>query len=72
MGRIVWCAVLFLAVILEGCAGRPAPIRNAVMGGTEVQGESKQLRPQVSAPARIYVQDFGLDAQAQEIGSAES
>ena len=70
VGRIVLFAVLSFAMILEGCVGRPAPIRNAVMGGTEVQGESKQLRPQVSAPARIYVQDFGLDAQAQEAGSA--
>jgi hypothetical protein len=68
MGRIVCFAVLSVALILSGCAGRPAPVREAIMGGAKVQQETAAPRPRVALPQMVYVADFRLDAQAQEAG----
>jgi hypothetical protein len=60
--------VLSLALVLTGCAGRPAPVREAVLGGAKVTQETATPRPEVSSPQVVYVADFQLDAQAQEAG----
>jgi predicted small secreted protein len=60
--------LLAFAFVLTGCAGRPTPVRDAVMGGAKVTQESAAPRPQVSLPQTVYVADFQLDVQAQEAG----
>jgi hypothetical protein len=62
--------LLGLGIVLGGCAGRPAPVRDAVMGGAKVEQEAAAPRPQVSLPQMVYVADFRLDAQAQEAGGS--
>jgi hypothetical protein len=70
MDRSVLVGAVFAAgIALTGCAGRPAPVRDAIMGGAKVQQESVAPRPQVSLPQVVYVADFRLDAQAQDAGS---
>ncbi len=69
MSRPVFAAVLAVGVVLAGCAGRPAPVREAIMGGAKVKQESAAPRPQVALPQMVYVTDFRLDAQAQDAGS---
>lgn len=67
-GGVALTATLAICIVLAGCAGRPAPVRDAVMGGVKVQQETATPRPQVSLPKMVYVADFRLDAQAQEAG----
>jgi hypothetical protein len=70
MTKRILFAVFCVGLALAGCAGRPAPVRDAIVGGAKVQQETAQPRPQVSLPSVVYVADFGLDAQAQEAGSS--
>ena len=69
MTRPILLAALAIGIVLPGCAGRPATVRHAIMGGAKVESEAAAPRPQVSLPQVVYVADFRLDAQAQEAGS---
>jgi hypothetical protein len=69
MTKRILFAVFCVGLALAGCAGRPAPVRDAIVGGAKVQHETKQPPPQAALPRVVYVADFGLDAHAQEAGS---
>ncbi|MBL8526077.1 MAG: DUF4410 domain-containing protein [Burkholderiales bacterium] len=69
MTRPILFAALAIGIVLTGCAGRPAPVRHAIMGGAKVESQTAAPRPRVSLPQVVYVADFRLDAQAQEAGS---
>lgn len=68
-GSAALLAMLVIGIVLAGCAGRPAPVRDAILGGAEVKHETAAPRSQVSLPQVVYVADFRLDAQAQQAGS---
>lgn len=62
--RIAAIAVLGVLAMLAGCAHETEG--NAVTGGVRIKDESEKAQPSAVAPARIYVYDFMLDAQASE------
>lgn len=62
-------AAAVVAAAAAACVGRHAPVRSAVLGGTDVAQQGETFRPDVSLPQRVYVADFRLDAQAQDAGS---
>lgn len=64
----IFSVVVSVGIALVGCAHRPAPVRDSIMGGAKVQQEASPPRPQVSLPQLVYVADFGLDAQPQQGG----
>lgn len=70
MNGLAVVAVVSIGVMLTGCAGRSGPVRQAVLGGPEVEQETTvRPRPEVAEPGVVYVANFGLDAQSHEARS---
>ncbi len=59
--------LLVLLAFLAGCAQRNSP-REAVTGGAAISSEQSYASAPTTAPARVYVQDFKLDATPREEG----
>ena len=61
--RVLFALVCLLQILLGACAQKPSHV---ISGGAEVKQDSAGVRAPTSAPKRVYVQDFQLEAAAQK------
>ena len=61
--RLLFAPVCLLPILLGACAQKPSHV---ISGGAEVKQESAGARAPTSAPKRVYVQDFQLEAAAAQ------